>query len=310
MTLFRHHLTGILLFPLGVMFMVVPLSSASVRLNYPPLYVALRTVGPAISVAGVAALLGLTLYHTAVARRRAEWAVLAPVLALALVLTLYSSNIVGNLLWGPRHVLRSPGTLGIAVFQGGVFVAMCAACAALAAWWMKGFPKRLGVPAIKGDLAAVGILILFSLWPRTVTGWIADRLGWGIGITLSEVFAQAYLRMALASALDLAAVLAPCAVVYVLLWRGRPAGVRWRGIALVSMWVVTSSWIGQMYRWIPHLDFNNLVQILVTGIVAGGLAMAYVHGMVRPLWQRARRQGAQGGEAPTSAPGPSAHPND
>jgi hypothetical protein len=300
MAVFRHHLLGIVLFPFGVSAMVIPLSMAVLYTH--PQYVAfpMRTLGPVAVVVGVAAVLGLTLYHTDIARRRAEWVVLAPVLALALVVAMHANNVAGNLLWGPRSVIRSPGTVERAVFMGTVFLVSCLACAALASWWMKGFPRAIPAGGLKRELLALVILIPLSLWPRTVTALIADRLGWGVGKSIGEVFEDAHLRYALGSGLVLAAIAVPYVLIAALLWRGRPPGSRWCGTALISTWVAVSSWLGQMYRFEPHLDYDNWLQAAVMGVAAGGVALAYVHGVVVPMWRRTQR--AAGPEAAAAEP--------
>jgi len=304
MHVFRQHLLGILLFPVGIILMVVPLSMVVVRVNAPSLFFLVPIFGPVVAIAGVAAVLGLTLYHTDIATRRAEWSVLAPVLTVGVVLALYANNVAGNLLWGPRSLIRSPGTLPVAAFSAVGVVAVCTACGAMAAWWMKGFPDRLDAGGLKRELAALAILIPFSLWPRTVTAGIADWLGWGVGQTLAQVWQDAHRRMALRSGLALVAVALPCVLVALLLWRRQPSAARWRGVALVSMWVVVSTWLGQMYRWLPQFDYDNWLQTLGTGVVAGGLALAYVYGVVVPFWRRARRKRAETESAPEPATRP------
>jgi len=304
MHVFRQHLLGILLFPVGIILMVVPLSVAVVRVNAPHLFFLVPIFGPVVAIAGVAAVLGLTLYHTDIATRRAEWSVLAPVLAVGVVLALYVNNVAGNLLLGPRSLIRSPGTLPVAAFTAACLVAVCAACGAMAAWWMKGFPARLDAGGLKRELAALAILIPFSLWPRTAAAAIADWLGWGVGQTLAQVWQDAHRRMALRSGLALVAVALPCALVALLLWRKQPSAARWRGVALVSTWVVVSTWLGQMYRWLPQFDYDNWLQTLGTGVVAGALALAYVHGVVVPLARHARRKRAETESAPEPATPP------
>lgn len=299
MHVFRQHLLGILLFPVGILLMVVPLSMVALRVNAPSLFFLVLVFGPVVAMAGVAAVLGLTAYHTDIAARRMEWSILAPVLAVGVVLALHVNNVAGNLLWGPWGLLRSPGTLPLTALSAAGLVAVCAACGALAAAWMKGFPVRMDAAGLKGELAALGILIPFSLWPRTACRLIADRMGWGAGETLAEVWQDVHLRMILRSALAVLALAVPCLLVALLLWRRRPAATRWRGIALVAMWVVVSTWLGEMYRWLPHFDYDNWLQTFTTGVVAGGLALAYVHGVVVPLWRRARRDQ---GETPPTEP--------
>jgi len=302
MHLFRQHLLGILLFPVGVILMVVPLSVAFVHVQAPHLYVPVLILGPVVAMVGVAAVLGLTAYHTDIATRRAEWSVLAPVLAVGIVVALHANHVAGNLLVGPQSLIRSPGTLTMTAVTAVSLVSVCAACAALAAWWMKGFPPHLDAEGLKRELAALGILIPFSLWPRTVTAAVADRMGWGAGETFAEVWQDVHLRMALRSGTALAAVALPCFLVALLLWRRQPAGARWRGIALVSLWVAVSTWLAQLYRWLPHFDYDNWVQTLVTGLVAGGLALAYVHGIVAPLWRRARQARTETESTPEPSP--------
>jgi hypothetical protein len=293
MGIFRKHLLAILLFPVGLLVMVVPLSMAFVHVHAPYLYVPVMIFGPAAVMVLVAGVLGLTAYHTDIPTRQAEWSVLAPVLAVGVLVALYATHVAENLLLGPRSLIHSPGTLEVAAVTAAGLVAVCAACAALAAWWMKGDVGEDIDGGLKRELAALTILIPFSLWPRTVAALIADRMGWGVGETFAEVWEDADLRYILQSVLALAAVGLPVALVAGLLWRRQPAAARWRGIALVSVWVVVSTWLGQLHRWLPQLDYDNWVQTFVTGVVAGGLALAYVHGVVLPLVRRARRKRAE-----------------
>ncbi len=301
MHIFRHHLLPVVLFPVGLIVMVVPLSMAVVRVNAPSLFILVPVFGPAVAMVVVAAVLGLTAYHTDIPTRQAEWSVLAPVLAVGAVVALYTNNVAGNLLVGPRSLTRSPGTLDVAVFTAVGLAAVCAACGALSAWWMRGDATEEASGGLKRELAALGILIPFSLWPRTVTTYIANQMGWGVGETFAEVWEDAHLRYALRSTLALVAAALPVVLVAMLLWRRQPTAARWRGIALVSMWVVVSTWLGQLYRWLPHFDYDNWVQTFVTGVVAGGLALAYVHGIVVPLVRRARRKRAERESAPEPA---------
>ncbi len=289
MRLLREHLLAVVLFPLGVTATVVPVSMVLVRVNEPTFFLLVPTLGPVVAIAGVAALVGLTAYDQAIPRRRAEWTVLAPVLASGLVVTLHLTNIGGNLVWGPRGLIHPPGTLGRVAVVVVLFLAVCLGLAAIAIRWMKGFPQSMGRGDVWRELAAVAILVPFSLWPRTATTAIAHAMGWGVGETLAEAWENAHLALALGSGLALVGLLVPCVLVAGLLWRGRPAETRWRGIALAAMWITASTWLAQMYRWFPQMDYDNWLQRAGTGVVAGALALAYVHGVVVPMWRRARR---------------------
>ena len=308
MATFRHHLLPVVLFPIGLVVMVVPLSVVLVRVNHPHVLWATLVFGPVAATVLVAAVLGLTAYHTDVPTRRAEWSVLAPVLAAGAVVALYGTHVAENLVLGPRTLLRSPGTLDVAAVTATTLVIVCAACAALGAWWMRGPPEGAETGGLKRELAALGILIPFSLWPRTVTHHVANWMGWGVGDTFGEVWEDAHLRYALGSTLALVAVALPCVLIAVLLWRRQPTAARWRGIALVSMWVVVSTWFGQLSRYVPrYFDYYDWTQTFVTGsaigLAAGGLALAYVHGVVVPLRRRALRKRAERESAPEPADG-------
>jgi hypothetical protein len=308
MRIFRHHILPVVLFPLGLLVMVVPLSMAIVRINTPPVPFLVLIFGPVVAMVGVAAVLGLTAYHTDIPTRRAEWSVLAPVLAVGVVVAMYGSHLVENLLLGPRTLIRSPGTLDMAVVTMAGLVAVCLACGALGAWWMRGPPQGAETGGLKRELAALAILIPFSLWPRTVTHHIADWMGWGVGETFAEVWEDADLRYALGSTLALVAVALPCVLIAGLLWRRQPTAARWRGIALVSVWVAVSTWLGQLSRYTPRwFDYYDWVHTFVTGsaigLVASALALAYVHGVVVPLRRRALRKRAERKSAPEPAAG-------
>jgi len=291
MHLFRHHLLPVVLFPIGLVLMVVPLSLLIATFDTG--YVHLPTVifGPVVATVVVAGLLGLTAYHTDVPTRRAEWSVLAPLLTVGAIVALHAKNVASNLLLGPRSLIGPPRTLPVAVVAAAGLVLACLLSGALGAWGMRGDPGR-DRRGLGRELAALAILILVSLWPRTVTTLIADRMGWGVGETLADAWQDADLRTALRSATALAAVVLPCLLIAIVLWRRQPAAVRWRGIALVSTWIAVSAWFGQLYRWRPQLNYDNWIQTCVTGVVAGGLALAYVHGVVEPLRRRAVARGA------------------
>jgi len=290
MALFRRHLAGILLFPIGTTAMVVPLSMLLLAVNALAPNFLVRAFGPPLAVAGVAALLGGTMYWRRRALRRAEWSVLAPVLAVGLVLTLYCNTIAGNLFGQmPRNMLRPPPTLPTAGLYVASLLIVCVGCAAVAGRWMEGVSAGGDAVGLERELLALAILIPFSLWPRTAAAGLADWMGWGVGDTVAEAWQGAEWRLALRSGLALVAIVVPCVLIFLLLWRGTSAAVRRRGIALAGMWIVISSWLGQMYRIAHQFDYDNWLQMVGIGVVAGGLALAYVHGVVTPLWRRARR---------------------
>ncbi len=305
MALFRQHLAGILLFPIGMTVMVVPLSMLVLAVNTPVPNFLVRALGPPLAVAGMAVLLGGTLYWRQRALRWAEWSVLAPVLALGLVLALYCNTVAGNLFGQmPRNVLRPPPTLPTAGLYVAGLLIVCAGCAAVATGWMKQTFPRADTGSLKRELLAVAILIPFSLWPRTAAAGFSDWMGWGVGDTVAEAWAGSQWRLALRSGLALMSIVVPCVLIFLLLWRGQSAAVRRRGIAVVGMWIVISNWLGQMYRIAYQFDYDNWLQTVGIGVAAGALALAYVHGIVIPLWRRVHRS-EQAGEPSGAATGPS-----
>ncbi len=289
MTLLRRHLAAIILFPLTVIFVTLPILVVVV-LHVPSRRVP-ATVVRAVPVAStilLALLLGLCLYRRD-AGARAEWSALAPVLAAAFVLTLYWNCIVGNLLWGPRGLITSPGTLGPAVLGGVWTVGVSLVCGAAACVWMARAALNDRPGGLGPEVATVALLTALCPWPRLIGVEVAESTGWGFGPTFEATMADTHLRLALESGFALAGVVIPCLLALALLWRRADLGGRIRALAVVSVWVLVNFWLGRLYPYVVWLDRYNWAQALVFGATASAAALAYARLVVVPLWRRARR---------------------
>ena len=288
MRLLARHLPAVLAFPVGLLV----LTFAVILLVYvveSPLHISLlMAVVPPASMALMAAAIGLTFYGRGDVRGQAEWSVLAPVMAGGAVLTMYWNNIIGNFLGGLRDVFTSPGTIEGAAVSVALLVALCVGCAAAATFWMERAPAAGRTHGVWHDLGAVAVLTMFTLWPRTVSANVADALGWGVGPTLEAAFEGAHLRSAAHSAFALVGILAPCLLIALVGWRRADAISRWRGLAMLGLWVAVNHWMAYFHRLTPRVAYDDWGQAAVFGAVAGVPAILYARLVVTPLWRRAQ----------------------
>ena len=295
MTLLRRHLVVIILLPLSIIFVSVPLLVAFVLYaESPSIPPAAVLALPFVTSAALALLLGLCLCRRD-ARAWAEWSALAPVLGAAFVLTLYWNCIVGNLCWGPRGVLASPGTTGPAVLAGVWAVTIALVCGVAACIWMSRAESGRRAAGIGREVATVALLTALCPWPRLLGVEVAESMGWGFGPTFEATLADTHLRLAAEGAFAIGGILVPCLLVLLLFWHRTDLGGRARALALVSVWILVNGWLGHLYRYMVEFERYNWVQALVFGTVAGMAALGYVRLVVVPLWRRARRA------APTEA---------
>jgi len=295
MARFWRHLAGIILLPMGIMLVSVPLLVAFVLYaESPSIPPAAVLALPLVTTALLALLLGVGLYRRD-PRAQAEWSALAPVLGAAFVLTLYWNCIVGNLCWGPRGVLTSPGTMGPAILGGVWTLGIALVCGAAACIWMAratpdGKPVGLG-----REVGTLAVLTALCPWPRLLGLETAQALGWGFGPTFDATLADTHLRLAAESVFALGGILVLCLLVLVLFWYKANLGDRLRALALMGVWLVLNHWLKQLYRYVVGIERYNWSQALVFGAIAAVAALAYARCVVVPLWRRARRR------APTEA---------
>ena len=287
MTILRRHLAAVALFPVGLLGITFGLALLICVVESPDTIGLLLAIVPAAAVVALAAGFGLVFCRRGPARARAEWSVLAPVLAAASVLTLYGYNIVGNFVRGPRDVFTSPGTPEGLVVSVALLIGVSWACAAAASWWM-GRPAggRAAAPWWH-DLAAVALLTAFAACQRSASTQVADALGWGAGPNLETSFEGAHLRSAAHSAFALAGIVVPCLLAALLLWRRGDALSRWRGLAVMGAWVTLYHWLSHFYRLTPRLAYDHWGQAALFGVIAGIAAVLYSEAVVARLWRRA-----------------------
>ena len=291
MTLLRRHLVAIILLPLSIIFVSLPLFVAFVLYaESPSIPPAAVLALPFVTSAALALLLGVCLCRRD-ARAWAEWSALAPVLGAAFVLTLYWNCIVGNLCWGPRGVLASPGTTGPAVLAGVWAVTVALVCGVAACIWMSRAESGRPAAGIGREVATVALLTALCPWPRLLGVEVAESMGWGFGPTFQATLADTHLRLAAESAFAIGGILVPCLLLLLLFWHRADLGGRARALALISVWTLANQWLKQLYRYSVELDRYNWVQALVFGAIASAVALAYVRLVVVPLWRRARRAG-------------------
>jgi len=304
MALLRRHLAGIILFPLAVIFVSLPLLVAFVRYaESPSIPPAAVLALPFVTSMAMAVLLGLCLYRRD-AGAWAEWLALAPVLGTAFVLTLYWNCLVGNLCWGPRGLLSSPGTTGPAVLAGVWAVVIAPVCGVAACLWMSRAEGGGRAGDLGREVATVALLTALCPWPRLLGLELSQALGWGFGPTFEATLADTHLRLAAESAFALGGILIPCLLVLVLFWHRADPGGRLRVLALIGVWTLVNQWLKQLYRYSVELERYNWAQALLFGAIASAVALAYAHLVVVPLWRRARRRAATNGEAsPEPEPG-------
>ncbi|HUU93907.1 MAG TPA: hypothetical protein VM238_22160 [Phycisphaerae bacterium] len=304
MALLRRHLAGIILFPLTVIFGTLPLLLVFSRyVESPSMPRAAGLAVPFVTSSLLALLLGACLYRRD-ARAWAEWLALAPSLGAAFVLTLYWNCIVGNLLWGPRGVMASPGTPGPAVLAGVWAVGIALVCGVAACIWISRAEGGGRAAGIGHEVATVALLTGLCPWPRLLGVEVAESMGWGFGPTFEATLADTHLRLAAESAFAIGGILVPCLLVLLLLWHRADAGGRLRVLALISVWTLVNQWLKQLYRYSAELERYNWTQALLFGAIASAAALAYAHLVVAPLWRRARRRAATEGAA---SPEPEPH---
>ncbi|KPJ70600.1 MAG: hypothetical protein AMS14_10335 [Planctomycetes bacterium DG_20] len=292
MTLLRRHLAGIILFPLTVLFVSLPLLVAFVlHAESPSIPPAAVLTLPLVTSSLLALLLGVCLYRRD-AGAQAEWSALAPALAAAFVLALHWRCIIANLLWGPRGLLSSPGTLGPAVLGGVWAVGIALVCGAAACIWMAKAPRDGRAAGLGREAATAALLTVLCPWPRLLGLEVTQALGWGFGPTFETTFTDTHLRLAAESGFALGGILVPSLLVVVLFWRRADLGGRLRALAVVSVWILVDHWLNQLYRYVVGIERYNWAQALVFGAIASAVALAYAHLVVVPLWRRARRRSA------------------
>jgi len=287
MEIIRRHLPPTVAFAFGVPLLILPLSVLVMAVESPPWDRLTAALAPPAAMVGLAALLGMVfpLHHHL--RRRAEWSALAPLLGAGFIASLYLSNVAGNLFWRPVNLLAWPGTLAAAGTYAALTAVVCVVCEAVAAWWLGRAPSDGRPRGWAYEVAALGLLVAFSFWPRTAAAALSDALGWGVRSTLAQAWEDAHLRLAASSALALATTLAPVLLTLAVLWWRADTFSRYRVLALVGTWIAVNAWLGQLHRVTPDLVRDDWLQALVLGTVSGGVAMLYVRLVVARLWRRA-----------------------
>ena len=303
MTLLRHHIVAIVSFLLG--FVILALACVVVLVYlHPPHTVFLLVLMLAFPMSFLVPL-GIivpALYWRADARRKAEWAVLAPTLMAGTVLAADWNNVM--MLFNSTPPGPAPDSYF--VLQGLVnfifSIGFGILCAVLVARYMSRAQPLRPRSGIGREFAVVLALSLAVSIGGAVTMATADAFAWGIGSTWEEAGQTAYLRTALDGGIRLFSIVATWIILAYALWRRSDQLSRWSAMAAIGSWVALYAWLSMIRTfepWTEQLGFLyqfNLIdnwQIreslkdFMCGIVAGGLAVLYARVVVMPLGRRA-----------------------
>jgi len=290
MELFRRHLRAVIIFPVAivilalVMVLLVTLFPGPVRIWW-----ALNlTLIPAF-FAIVIIVLTLSFYRRADARRKAEWALLVPVLAASMTLAFYWINVFSPLLSLPDYRTTTALSVASTVANCVFLVGICILGAALAGVVMDRPSKGTRSPRVLHEIVAVATLIFFSQVARTAAWQIADSMGWGFGTTLAGLTQ----KMITQYGFILVGVLMAWLLLALPFWPKADALGRGRWMALLTSWVALDEWLrgfGDLAFFYPEdwdWDPEDWYWGVFFGAVAGLLAVLYSRLVVARLWRRA-----------------------
>ena len=284
MELFRRHLRAVIIFPVAIVLLTLVgvLLTTLVPVPVSILWALHFTIMPAF-FAIVIIVLTLSFYRRADARRKAEWALLIPVLAASMTLAYYWINVFSQLISLPDYRTTTALSVVSLVANCVFLVGICIIGAALAGVVMDRPSQGTRSPRIMHEIVAVATLILFSQVARTAAWQIAFSMGWGVGPTLAGLPQ----RMITRYGFILVGVIMAWLLLALPFWSKADALGRGRWMALLTSWVALDEWLrgfGGLTSFIYPEDWG---WGLFFGAVAGLLAVMYSRFVVARLWRRA-----------------------
>jgi len=288
MELFRRHLRAVIIFPFAIVLLAIVVVLLTTLVPGPVrIWWAVHfTIMPAF-FAIVIIVLTLSFYRRADGRRKAEWALLVPVLAASMTLAYYWNNVLGQLISLPGVRMTTALSVASWVTDCVFWVGICILGAALAGVLMDRPSRGTRSPRIMHEIVAVATLILFSQAARTAAWQIAYSMGWGFAPTLESSFRGVPQEMITRFGFILVGVLMAWLLLGLPFWPKADALGRGRWMALLTSWVALDEWLrgfGGLTTFIYPEDWRWGVFF---GAVAGLLAVMYSRFVVARLWRRA-----------------------
>ena len=281
--MFRRHMLAVISFPLAILasdFLLMQLK----RILEPH-------IGTGVSYAlQVPALIGcvltaqsLVLYRRAEPGRKAEWSVVAPVLAAIVLIAADWIPLLTEWIYRPPGFPSDWCWTVAALFSAAFLVAICLLGAALASRWMDRGPTTGRSKGPNQQAAAVAILII------VVQGCLAlaHEIAWRAFATplpdLDAICAQS----TLCNGGVLFGLLLSWLIITLVLWRGADRLSRWCLIAVWSIWVCFDIWMRDLYWVLPRMNPYEWTWALAIGVEAGLIAILYGRLVIQRLWARA-----------------------
>jgi hypothetical protein len=281
--MFRRHLRAIVSFAVAVLVLILLLGvlmylakSGTVLMLSAALFAPL-VVGCALLAVSVA------LYSPREPREKAEWSVLAPVVAASTVVAGHWNHIVGPLIQSSHGSGVSAQWFAAVLVKMSFLVGICVLGAALAARWMESQPTTGRAKGLGHNLAAVAILTML------VQGFLAgaQEIAWRIFATPHPDLDAISAQSTLCRGGVLLGLLATWLVFAFMIGRGTDRQSRWRLLAIWSVWVCFDSWMRDFYWVFPQINPYEWTWALAIGVEAGLIAILYSRLVVQRLWVRA-----------------------
>lgn len=283
--MFRRHLRAIVSFAASVLVLVALACVLIYLAESQTVFRLFAALGAPVMVGCALVAVSVVFYFHREAREKAEWSVLASVLAASIVVATHWNNIVGQVIFSPLEPENSVQWVTQIVVNIVFLVGICFLGVALAARWMErhpttGWPKGLG-----HEVAAVAILTVLT------QGFLegAHQIAWRAFATplpdLDAIFSQS----AMCRGGVLLGLLAASLFIALVVWRGADRPSRWRLISLFSVWVCMDSWTRDLHWVLPQINPYpyEWTWALAIGVEAGIIAILYAHLVVGSLWRRA-----------------------
>jgi hypothetical protein len=240
-------------------------------------------LGVPVMVGCALVVVSVVLYSPREPREKAEWSVLAPVLAASMVVANHWNNIVSLLIASPFTGLASPRMIAAMAANIVSLVGLCILGGALAAWWMNRSPTTGRPKGLGHEVPTVAILTVLTQGFLTGTHEVA----WTFNATplpeLDEILAMSVMCRGGV----LLGLLAAWIFIALVVWRGADRLSRWRLISLFSVWVCLDTWIGDLHWALPQIRPYEWTWALAIGVEAGLIAILYGRLVVQRLWARA-----------------------
>jgi uncharacterized SAM-binding protein YcdF (DUF218 family) len=281
--MFRRHLRAIVSFAVAVLVLILLLGTLMYLAKSGTVLILSAALFAPLVVGCALVAVSVVLYSPREPREKAEWSVLAPVVAASTVVAGHWNHIVGPLILSSHGSDVSAQWVAAVLVKMSFLVGICVLGAALATRWMERQPTTGRAKGLGHNLAAVAILTML------VQGFLAgaQEIAWRIFATphpdLDAILAQS----AMCRAQVLVGLLTAWLVIAIVVWRGADRLSRWRLISLFSVWVCLDTWIGDLHWALPQIRPYEWTWALAIGVEAGLIAVLYGRLVVQRLWIRA-----------------------